>query len=342
MTTAFKVIPPPTKYLPIADRQEMPADGVIVGWDSVVEELVLNAVDAGARNVKIWYDCESWRCEVADDGHGISPQELNFVGQMGWTSRHGIRPSAKHGFGHLGQSLALISAVSDVTIISSITEGVSNSKTIGDPSEVHFCDGVQLLKPGTRVICSNMFESRPYYRKHQQNNFRIQHSRLVRFLGMIRLKHFGLQIEVHATAPIHDHADISTFKLTFASHSNSLRVFAELSAANVESCQHAKIETNGILFELFWTFQTSKSSDFKRSSPEREMFNLLFNGAIIQPLDCTAYDEIEAIVTRSLNGARSRKRPVDTEEIFVQATVCISCTWDDTCKRRGIYVQRSF
>jgi DNA mismatch repair ATPase MutL len=53
MTTAFKV-PPPIKYLPIADRQKMLADVVIVGWDSVVEELVLNAVDAGARNVKIW------------------------------------------------------------------------------------------------------------------------------------------------------------------------------------------------------------------------------------------------------------------------------------------------
>jgi DNA mismatch repair ATPase MutL len=54
MTTAFKVIPPPIKYLPIADRQKMLADVVIVGWDSIVEELVLNAVDAGAKNVKIW------------------------------------------------------------------------------------------------------------------------------------------------------------------------------------------------------------------------------------------------------------------------------------------------
>jgi hypothetical protein len=153
--------------------------------------------------------------------------------------------------------------------------------------------------------------------------------------GMIRLKHFGIQIEVHATAPIHYHVNISTFKLTFASQPNSLHVFAELSAAKVESCQHAKIETNGISFELFWTFQTAQSWDLKRSSPEREMFNLLFNGAMIQPLDCAAYDEMVAIVTRSLNDFRSRKRPSETEETFVQATVCISCTWDDTYKHRG-------
>jgi DNA mismatch repair ATPase MutL len=309
----------------------------IIGWDAVVEELVLNAVDAGARNVKIWFDCESWRCEVADDGHGISPQELNFVGQMGWTSKNGIRPTSKHFFGHLGQSLALISDVSDVTIISSITEGVSHSKTIGDPNQVHFCDGVQLLAPGTRVICSNMFEGRSFYRQHQQNNFRIQHSRLVRFLGMIRLKHFGLQIDVHTTAPMNRRTSIRTFKQTFASHSNSLQVFADSSAVSVESCQQSKIETNGILFELFWTFQTANSRDFKCSSPDRDIFDILFNGAMIQPLDCTARNEMEAIIIRSLNDARSSKRPVDTEEIFVQATVCISCTWDDTYKRRGIY-----
>jgi hypothetical protein len=207
------------------------------------------------------------------------------------------------------------------------------------------------LTPGTRVICSNMFERSRSSRQKQQIDFRIHHSRLVRFLGiycdwnlsprinyfagMIRLKHFGLQIEVHATAPIHYHVNISTFKLTFASQPNSLHVFAELSAAKIESCQHAKIETNGILFELFWTFQTAKSWDLKRSSPEREMFNLLFNGAMIQPLDCKVYDEMVAIVTRSLHDARSRKRPSDTEEIFVQATVCISCSWDDTYKHRG-------
>lgn len=150
---------------------------------------------------------------------------------------------------------------------------------------------------------------------------------------MIRLKHFGLHIEVHATAPIH--VNINTFKLTFASQPNSLHVFGELCAAKVESCQHAKFETKGILLELYWTFQTAQSWDLKRSSPEREMFNLFFNGAMIQPSDCTSYDEMVAIVTRSLNDFRSRKRPSDNEETFVQATVCISCTWDDTYKHRG-------
>ncbi len=52
MSSGFKV--PPIKYLPVADREKMLADVVIVSWCSIVEELVLNAVDAGAKNVKIW------------------------------------------------------------------------------------------------------------------------------------------------------------------------------------------------------------------------------------------------------------------------------------------------
>ncbi len=55
MASAFNV--PPIKYLPVADRKKILADVVIVSWCSIVEELVLNAVDAGARNVKIWSVC---------------------------------------------------------------------------------------------------------------------------------------------------------------------------------------------------------------------------------------------------------------------------------------------
>jgi DNA mismatch repair ATPase MutL len=41
-------------YLPVADREKMLADVVIIDWCSIVEEIFLNAVDAGARKVKIW------------------------------------------------------------------------------------------------------------------------------------------------------------------------------------------------------------------------------------------------------------------------------------------------
>ncbi len=240
-------------------------------------------------------------------------------------------------------------------MITASVEGATYSKKIGDDTKVMFCDGCQLLAPGTRVICSNIFERSRSLRQKQQIEFRLHHSRLVRFLGlltlylafiivtcktgMIRLKHFGLQIDIHANAPVTHHSNIDALQLTFNSRPSALHIFAELSATKVDGCQHASLSKNGILFEIFWTFQTAKSWDLKRSSPAREMFNMFFNGALIHPSDCAVYfDQIVTCVTESLDDAYPKKRPADSENIFIQATVCITCTWDNTYKHRGIFL----
>ncbi len=159
----------------------------------------------------------------------------------------------------------------------------------------------------------------------------------------MRLRHFGLQIEVHATAPMNFQAKINNLKLRFHSRPSPKDVFAELSSATVDGCQLASLTKNGILIELFWTFQTAKSWDLKRSSPAREMFNLFFNGALIHPSDCATYfDQLVSIVTKRLDDAHPKKRHADFGDIFVQATVCVTCAWDDTYKHRGIVVFDSF
>jgi hypothetical protein len=156
---------------------------------------------------------------------------------------------------------------------------------------------------------------------------------------MMRLKHFGLQIEVHAIAPTNFHAKINNLNLRFDSRLSAIDVFAELSAATVDGCQLASLTKDGILIELFWTFQTAKSWDLKRSSPAREMFNLFFNGALIHPSDCATYfDQIVSIVTKRLDDVHPKKRHANFEDIFIQATACVTCTWDDTYKHRGTTV----
>ena len=54
MSTEPKIQHPTIKYLKVADRDKLLADVVIIDWRSIVEELFLNAIDAGAKNVKIW------------------------------------------------------------------------------------------------------------------------------------------------------------------------------------------------------------------------------------------------------------------------------------------------
>ena len=154
--------------------------------------------------------------------------------------------------------------------------------------------------------------------------------------GMIRLKHCGLKIEVHAVAPINCHEKIGPLRLKFDARPDALQVFAELSAATVDVCQKASTTKNGILFEIFWVFQSAKSWDLKRSSPAREMFTLSFNGTLIHHSDCALYfDQVASIIIENLQGVQPRKRRSDSEDMFIQATACITCAWDDTYKIRG-------
>lgn len=88
-----------------------------------------------------------------------------------------------HAYGHLGRSLACISSISHVTVISAANEGATYFKVIGKQSEVQFYDGIPLTATGTRVMCSKMFEGRRSLRQSQQSEFRIQHSKIVQFLG---------------------------------------------------------------------------------------------------------------------------------------------------------------
>ena len=54
MSSGPKSEHPTVKFLTIADRDKMLADVVILDWCSILEELFLNAIDAGAKNIKIW------------------------------------------------------------------------------------------------------------------------------------------------------------------------------------------------------------------------------------------------------------------------------------------------
>ena len=54
MSRHLGIFQPGIKILPVADREKLLSDILILDWGTIVEELVLNAVDAGARKVKIW------------------------------------------------------------------------------------------------------------------------------------------------------------------------------------------------------------------------------------------------------------------------------------------------
>ena len=155
---------------------------------------------------------------MVDDGQGISPLDLESVGLCGCTrhsqlcysifnfahqfcSKFEISLLPGHTYGRLGRSLACIAATSHITIISAVSNSPTFSKTLnsntGEKSNVEFCKGFHFVAPGTRVICSKIFERRQALRLKQQSEFRAAYSKFVRFLGMLILMHLSCP-QVHA------------------------------------------------------------------------------------------------------------------------------------------------
>jgi DNA mismatch repair protein MutL len=133
---------------------------------SVVKELVENALDAGARHIRVEVDGGgAERILVADDGHGIAADEVELAFRRHATSKLRTETdlNALATLGFRGEALPSIAAVSDVTCTTR-----SASEPVGVELRVElgaFCLKPVARSPGTTMTVEGLFSRFPARRK---------------------------------------------------------------------------------------------------------------------------------------------------------------------------------
>ncbi|WP_374943617.1 DNA mismatch repair endonuclease MutL [Sphingomonas sp.] len=132
---------------------------------SALKELVENAIDAGASRIAVVL-CEggTTRVEVADDGCGMTPDEIALALERHATSKlpdEHIEAVTTMGF--RGEALPSIASVARLTI-ESRPAGADGWTRIVDNGEV-VREGPAALPPGTRVVVEDLFARVPARRK---------------------------------------------------------------------------------------------------------------------------------------------------------------------------------
>lgn len=133
--------------------------------ESIVEQLCLNAIDAGASAVAVSCDLGQFLIAVRDDGSGIAPSELPRVGELACTSKVNDEGGVcSHGY--RGESLFAIGLVSTLEVVSrSAREAIPHMTVLRNGSRVMTCAATGGRARGTTVTVRDLFFNRPVQRK---------------------------------------------------------------------------------------------------------------------------------------------------------------------------------
>ncbi len=161
----------PIRRLRPTTIERIAAGEVVERPASVVKELIENALDAGATNVSVRLEGGGTsRIEVADDGQGIAPEELELAVERHATSK--LPPEgpieAIDSLGFRGEALAAVAAVSRLRLTSRTRdreagEGIS---VVGGTIAGRF---VAPRACGTTVEVEDLFFNTPARRKFQKS-----------------------------------------------------------------------------------------------------------------------------------------------------------------------------
>lgn len=180
--------------LPKETWQVLRADTQITGIDSVLRELLQNAVDAGASTVDVSFSIKKNMCMVADDGCGMTRKDLDLLGRPHITSKiRNFRDLERFGngngtMGFRGEAIFAISQISELTMMTkhsdfrahywrdfpmtsvlTTEEDIRSSLHAQYLSTTPFYEDIWARSSGTVVIVSDLFKYMPVRKKTLEN-----------------------------------------------------------------------------------------------------------------------------------------------------------------------------
>lgn len=169
------------------ESHKIRASSMIGGYHTIAEELILNAIDAKAKNIEIICDLHNHMMQIVDDGDGITEESFHRLGQWHETSKF-IDTSS---YGFKGEALAAISMIANVEITSKSrmlprkTYAVNINQ--GNYLSLPVCDR---LSQGTTVKVTGIFESLPV--RQISSRISIELNRIKEFVQKMSMLHHSI------------------------------------------------------------------------------------------------------------------------------------------------------
>ena len=160
------------QLLPDSVANQIAAGEVIQRPASVIKELVENAVDAGATNIRVMVvDAGRTSIQVIDDGCGMSETDARLAFERHATSkiRHADDLFSLHTMGFRGEALPSIAAVAQVVLVTRMATDELGTKLTIQGSRVVSQD-VVACPVGSNFRVDNLFFNVPARRKFLKSN----------------------------------------------------------------------------------------------------------------------------------------------------------------------------
>uniref|UniRef100_A0A6M2EQ95 DNA mismatch repair protein S5 domain-containing protein n=1 Tax=Populus davidiana TaxID=266767 RepID=A0A6M2EQ95_9ROSI len=162
------------KRLPVSARSTMRSGILVFDLTRVVEELVFNSLDAGAKKVSVYVAVGTCYVKVSDDGCGISRDGLVLLGERYVTSKVQHLADMDVASGNFGFRGEALSSIADVSVLDVLTKarGMPNGYRKVMKGSKCLCLGIDddIKDVGTTVVVRDLFYNQPVRRKYMQSS----------------------------------------------------------------------------------------------------------------------------------------------------------------------------